>query len=474
MISAHHELWQKIQAHGFDDRDAALPFSRRLACDNRWNEGYARRVIEEYRRFALLAATARHPVTPSDAVDQVWHLHLLYSADYWERFCGNVLGVPLHHGPTRGGPAESEKFRDWYERTLSSYRELFGEEAPADIWPGAEQRFGADLKFERVNVQRYWLIPKPNLRLCRPGSRLAVALALACGTAGCTAAAAPLSPSARVALTAFVVLWMGTLALGLVLKRSNGRAVRPPAETAPELDVCEMAVLAGGTQRAADVVLVNLYRYGAVTCHRAKFWCLDAPPASAHALEHGLWEGLRCWPSGLPLARVRLLLAGSLAELERRLEALDLIVTRRRTLLCLGAALIAPALGIGRIVSGVTRDRPVGLLVLLCGVAIATACVLFTRTPLRTVRGQRLLAAAQSRHVALRKGWHREDTAQAPLPGLAVALFGATILDGTPLAELSQTLRRRPESAVVDGGGGDAAGGCGGSGGCGGCGGCGG
>src|SRR5947199_354356 len=78
----------------------------------------AARAIEEYRRFAFLAVAAGHPVSPSDAVDQVWHLHLLYTRSYWVQFCGEVLGKPLHHEPSTGGGGEAAKFDAWYGQTL--------------------------------------------------------------------------------------------------------------------------------------------------------------------------------------------------------------------------------------------------------------------------------------------------------------------------------------------------------------------
>ena len=67
-------------------------------------------MISEYRRFVFLALAAGHPVTPSDQVDQAWHLHLLYTNSYWNRFCGETLGRRLHHGPTQGGASERDKF----------------------------------------------------------------------------------------------------------------------------------------------------------------------------------------------------------------------------------------------------------------------------------------------------------------------------------------------------------------------------
>jgi len=53
-------------------------------------------------------------VTPSDTVDQAWHLHLIYTGHYWEELCGKVLGLQLHHEPSAGGAVEGGK----YEQTI--------------------------------------------------------------------------------------------------------------------------------------------------------------------------------------------------------------------------------------------------------------------------------------------------------------------------------------------------------------------
>ena len=81
-------------------------FEQRLARENGWRAEFAAHVIEEYKRFCFLAVTGTEAFTPSDQVDQAWLLHLTYSRDYWERFCPEVIGKPLHHGPTKGGEAE--------------------------------------------------------------------------------------------------------------------------------------------------------------------------------------------------------------------------------------------------------------------------------------------------------------------------------------------------------------------------------
>src|SRR5262245_60586149 len=142
--------WDRLSSLDFDATDVAFPFSARLARENRWPRAFAAKAIEEYRKFCFLAVHAGHPVTPSDEVDQVWHLHLTYSRHYWDTLCRDTLEVPLHHGPTEGGAAEDRKFHDWYESTLASYRGYFGE-PPKELWPSASERFDARHEFVRID-----------------------------------------------------------------------------------------------------------------------------------------------------------------------------------------------------------------------------------------------------------------------------------------------------------------------------------
>ncbi|MBM3979664.1 MAG: hypothetical protein FJ304_05165 [Planctomycetes bacterium] len=126
-------LLARIQAFDIDGGDVALPFAARLARENGWSRAYAARVVEEYKRFAFLATTGRAPVCPSEDVDAAWHLHLTYTKSYWQRFCADTLGRPLHHEPTKGGPAEGAKHLAMYADTLTAYRAAFGHAPPADV-----------------------------------------------------------------------------------------------------------------------------------------------------------------------------------------------------------------------------------------------------------------------------------------------------------------------------------------------------
>ncbi|MCJ8189971.1 glycine-rich domain-containing protein [Sphingomicrobium aestuariivivum] len=166
----------RLEAYRIGPEDAAFSFAQRLARENGWDVPTAERAIGEYKRFCYLAMTAGHPVTPSDAVDQVWHLHLTFTQDYWQRFCPEVLGRPLHHGPTKGGAAERTRYYDQYAATLKSYETAFGEVPPADLWPAARRRFVDDPKAFRVN-------PSDVLILSRKRVKVVAVVALVLGAA---------------------------------------------------------------------------------------------------------------------------------------------------------------------------------------------------------------------------------------------------------------------------------------------------
>lgn len=159
-----HPVWKALSSYSIGPSDAALSFQRRLARENGWGVAYAARVIDEYRRFCFLAVTAEHEVTPSDAVDQAWHLHLTYSRDYWERFCPKVLGRPLHHGPTAGGDTERHRFFEQYAQTLKAYEQAFGIAPPDDIWPDGARRLIEDPKARRIHPRDGVVIPRRVLR----------------------------------------------------------------------------------------------------------------------------------------------------------------------------------------------------------------------------------------------------------------------------------------------------------------------
>lgn len=165
------DLFDRISNFEIDDGPTDFSFAQRLGRENGWSPEYTERVIHEYKRFVFLLASVEHPVTPSDQVDQAWHLHLTYTQSYWERLCRDVIGRPLHHTPTRGGDTELRKFDVWYLATLTSYRRVFGQAPPSDLWPDSPIRFRDLSYYQRINTRHHFIIRKPQALLF--GARVA-------------------------------------------------------------------------------------------------------------------------------------------------------------------------------------------------------------------------------------------------------------------------------------------------------------
>lgn len=165
-------LRERIESFDIDGEPVQFSFAQKLARNNQWSLCFAEQVIREYKRFLYLG-TLRE-VSPSAAVDEAWHLHLTYTESYWDRLCGEVLGRPFHHRPSKGGPSQKAKFEDLYSSTLELYRETFGEEAPAEIWPADNPPLAKP---------EVWTISKSRARRFAISS---LAIAIMGTTAGCT------------------------------------------------------------------------------------------------------------------------------------------------------------------------------------------------------------------------------------------------------------------------------------------------
>ncbi len=134
-----------VNAFVFDRQGVDRPFSVRLAEKTAWSEEFARRVIDEYRRYVVLAydAACRGRVAvPSLSVDEAWHLHLQDTSSYWHRLCGDVLGREIHHYPAESSTEDGE-YKALYAQTYRRYVEIFGSNPPADIWGPAPDELEA-------------------------------------------------------------------------------------------------------------------------------------------------------------------------------------------------------------------------------------------------------------------------------------------------------------------------------------------
>ena len=151
-------LWNAILDFNIDDPTASYTFTDRLCKENGWSMEYALRAILEYKKFMLLICVSDVPQAPSDQVDQVWHLHLLYTQSYWISFCKNVLKKDIHHNPTTGSEPQGT-FKELYDATLQLYALKFGEEPPKDIWPSPQDK-STKTNYIRINKHAMWVIPK--------------------------------------------------------------------------------------------------------------------------------------------------------------------------------------------------------------------------------------------------------------------------------------------------------------------------
>lgn len=479
MNSQQIALYKRIEAFSFDQPDTQLSFSKRLARYNGWSLIYTQRVIEEYKKFTFLAVVAEHPVTPSDQVDQAWHLHLSYTRSYWQEFCPKVLQTPLHHNPTRGGLSEQLKFDDWYSRTLESYKQFFDQIPPADIWPDPKHRFGRDLHFIRVNTHQNWVVPKLSLS-CLPKVQLrqvvilSLVLTLASAVTGCQRISIipnPLNFTGSEFLTFYFQLSIVAVFLASCLRAylrlPDGNLVKRTVS----LDAYEAAYLAKGKNHVVDTAIASLVQKGRVTAQQERR--ILTLKGSVEELSHPVEQAVaNAIASDGRIDRVRSGLTQAIAidVIRDQLRQLDLLVSRNQSSKAqtYPALLIACLLGLGitKILVGISRGKPVGYLLMMC-IVVAIIGLGFWLTPAHRSRyGDRVLQDLRTR---VRSTVVSHTDPHLPL---AFALFGMAILPNDMFADLKKLF-------IIDGGGGGNGGGGGGGdggggGGCGGCGGCGG
>jgi uncharacterized protein (TIGR04222 family) len=459
--------WQRIRAHRFDDSSLPLDFVARLAREQGWSRADAEAAIDEYRRYCWLACAGLGEMTPSVEVDEVWHLHLTYTRDYWERWCGEALSMPLHHDPTGGTRADGHRYAEQYAATLAAYTEHFGH-PPRRWWPDPAERFAAPARFRRVDTHRTWLLPRPRWPRMRwtPAAVAATVTALFTGTAHAALPANPLDWPAM----PFLALYAGLIAFAIVLSqvwrrvlRENGASPTPPREP------IEIAYLAGGAERATDTAVVEAVRRGVLAFDEAQGKLIVTGgisdlPAPINAVAKLVAVDGR--PTTLP-ARARPMFGALARTLTQRGLLLDDAAAWRVRWQSAAIAGAVLAFGGVRIGLAIVRDKPFGFLVILSIVLALYAIALLAKRPHRSRAGDRALAELDARHRTLKRAPREQDWP------LAVALAGTLALAATPLAAY-HNLRQPPSSgdsgsssdSSSDGSsGGSGCGGCGGGGG---------
>ncbi|MEM6978483.1 MAG: TIGR04222 domain-containing membrane protein [Planctomycetota bacterium] len=485
----------RVEAFEMDAGDPVFSFADRLARENNWTIEFADDVITEYKRFCILAMRAGHPVTPSEFVDQAWHLHLTHTRSYWDRFCQQTLGKPLHHDPTAGGSSEGDKFRDWYAETLKSYDAFFGQPPPADIWPSPQDRFRHGGQWRWVNVGRHWVVSK---RMLTGTVLVAFVLGVLLILPGCRStsllAAWPMVPAIMdlwswfpfdLNGSDFLVFYLvligiaGLIQLTLRLTSGDNEKALPVGSTNEQLTTNEWAVLAGGGTRLAHVGITRLLVDGCVSSQPgwlATKLIAKEKPKHSEGLENDLYAAIK---SGKGSTAIMSAVQPHFQRIDQRLRGRGL---RRKTEVVVPAAfgLIGFVLILGglRLVQGVIQGEEVGLLVLMMAGFAIFATLLNLRSGGSTPEGKQLVES-EKRQASLNSSSTSEADAEHSSSDLAahqIALLGTAGLAGyAALEPLLPVYRRIGNSSSVSGCGAGCGAGCGGGGcGGGGCGGCGG
>jgi len=141
-------LWKRLHEFSLDKPNVSFSFSSKLSKEENWTEDFTAKAIEEYKKFVYLCCILPNGASPSEIVDEVWHMHLIYTENYWEEFCPNILQQKLHYHPSNGGQNENEKHRNWFSETLTNYEKIFNQKPPHEIWL---------TKKEQPKRRKFWL-----------------------------------------------------------------------------------------------------------------------------------------------------------------------------------------------------------------------------------------------------------------------------------------------------------------------------
>jgi uncharacterized protein (TIGR04222 family) len=440
----HMELYSRIQSFSLDQSNTQLSFSRRLARDNGWSIDYALRVIDEYKKFVFLAVAVGHPVTPSDQVDQVWHLHLSYTRSYWQEFCPKILQTTLHHDPTRGGSSEQLKFDSWYSKTLESYERFFGSIPPIDIWSKPKDRFGRDLHFKRINTQQNLILPKPKFKIFfKPQLRQVVTftflVVLTLIVTSCQVISQIPNPI-NFTGSEFLTFYISLGVLGIVLAswlRFFLCLANDTTNQYPDLNAYEIAFLAGGNNRMIMTAITSLVKQGYIEVIKEKlpFSNFTTRPQSKLLLrgkidniidlvEKSVAQDILA--TDAEIKQVFQKSTGMKDSIRSRLQQLGLFLSDAQALKAqiYPSLIVVILLGLGlcKMFVGISRDKPVGFLSICMFVILCLGSRFFVK-PHRSRYGDRIF-----NDLTIRLQDLKTDNSSDSTLALAVALFGATVL----------------------------------------------
>ncbi len=488
-------LMRRINAFPLSEQDAEIGFEEKLAREQCWTLGYARRVVREYRRFLWLTQVAGTPMCPSADVDEAWHLHIRQTRSY-RMMCEQVLGRFLHHEASKESEAELERHKTMYTSTLEAYARWWGGPPPADIWPDVVNRFRSQQEPPKaVGIRLPVLFGSSDATL-----KFVIASALVGGWAFMKGVGVqPWLSSGDWAFSGLFVLSGAVVLLGYVVWRSMTLQAK---NAVPVLDPYEAAWLSGGHERVNGAVISSLVQRGWLilkaerkdkdivggACHRGVTFGDPEADRNLDVIERACLRTIG--EDKLDIEVTRRALVSQREAIALRLQRAGLMIGQgyiapgrliagglMLVLLIVGSARFMEAIAVGRWLAG-----PLPLLLLI---AAMFARGLLVAERARSVKGEQALQRTRERYSQLEAGVPQvpggaRDTepgglglSPAALTAMAFGLFGTKALMADPMYAGINFIFP-DDSGNVTGNSGSAAGCGGGCSGCGGCGGCGG
>lgn len=239
-------------------------------------------------------------------------------------------------------------------------------------------------------------------------------------------------------------------------------------------DPYEIAFLAGGAPRCSQLAVVKLIQTGAAEWKKASVFKASrliatgaAQPDFTDAERHLFKSVLSYGKKGMPLSEVSRLVATRLSGIEAKLAKLGLRPTAGEKAGA-GFSTSLPlyglmAIGIVKVVVGLSRDKPVVFLIIFLGVSFFAAVIVAVNSKKLTPKGEKILEK-------MRDSYRADAMASNGLTG--IALLGMAGVGDASLLGLDSALAKEVSQISSVSAGSGCSSGC--SSGCGGCGGCGG
>lgn len=233
----------------------------------------------------------------------------------------------------------------------------------------------------------------------------------------------------------YVIVLAGACLLAYILRKSATGFDRDNALRGASFDAYEAAYLRGGAKLATETAIAtlvrsNLFQLSAVDDTLS---AIAGPPRfSSHPFERAVYSIVESGEAGT-VKSIRTKAPAAANKIPTRLKALGLVINeeqkaRAQTLPVIIMVMVL-LFGAIKVLVGLSRNRPVGFLFVLCGLTALIAFLFYKSPPHRTKDGDRTLERLKRENAALEStAKSNPERLAAGDVALAMALFGMTAL----------------------------------------------